>query len=114
MSIDTSVIVKDISTDLARKLKSEGEKVSSDTLNIIVKTVVKEIIQIREYPETFTEEQILEDLDKYYATILRVAEYDYNTIGVEGQNSHSENGVSRSYVNRKTLFGDVYKFVKIF
>lgn len=114
MSIDTSAIVKEVSMDLARKLKDEGEKVNNNTVTVITKTVVRELIQRREYPSTYTEEDILADLDNYYATILKVAEYDYNMIGVEGQKSHSENGVSRSYVDRDSLFGDVYKFVKIF
>lgn len=112
MSIDTTAIVKEVSTDLARKLKEEGESVSTNALNIIVKTVVRELIQRREYPETMTDDAILSDLDNYYATILRVAEYDYNMIGAEGESQHSENGVARQYVDRDKFFSDVYKFVK--
>lgn len=112
MSIDTSVIVKEVSTDLARKLKEENETVSTNTLNIIVKTVVREVIQKREYPDTMSEEAILDDLDKFYATILRISEYDYNMIGAEGESQHAENGVSRQYVDRDKYFSDVFKFVK--
>lgn len=110
--IDTTVIVKEISTDLARKLKDEGENVSTNTLNIIVKSVVRELIQRREYPDTMEEEDILADIDKFYSTIFHVAEYDYNLIGAEGESSHSENGVTRNYVDRNSLFNDVYKFVR--
>lgn len=114
MSVDTTQLVKDITNDLARKLKGDGGSVNSNSLNIIVKTVVRELIQRREYPESMTDEKILADLDNFYATILRVSEYDYNMIGVEGQTSHSENGVNRTYVDRDKLFGEVYKYVKFF
>lgn len=113
VTVDTTALVKDISNDLARKLKGEGENVNQNTLNIIVKSVIKEIIQIREYPKSWTEEDILADLDFYYSTILRASEYDYNMMGAEGEESHSENGVSRKYVDRDSLFSGVYKFVRV-
>ena len=112
--IDTTAIVKEVSTDLARKLKDLGEDVSTNTLNIIVKTAVREVIAKREYPESMSEEDILADLDNYYSTIFHVAEYDYNLIGAEGQESHSENGVNRKYVDRNSLFNNVFTYVRFF
>lgn len=112
MNIDTTVIVKEVSTDLARKLKDLGENVSTNTLNLIVKATVRELIQRREYPESMSEEAILADLENYYSTLIHVSEYDYNLIGAEGQSSHSENGVTRKFVDRDSLFDNVYKFVR--
>lgn len=114
MGADITEIVREVSTDLSRKLKDEGEKVSTNTVNIIVKAIVREFIQKREYPDTMSDEEVLADLEKYYATMLRLAEYDYNMIGAEGQTSHSENGVSRQFVDRNSFFNDVYKYVRIF
>lgn len=113
VNVDVTEIVKEISTDLARKLKGEGENVNPNSLNIIVKTVIKELIQKREYPESWSEEEILADINNYYATIVRVSEYDYNMIGAEGEETHNENGVNRKYVDRDKYFGDVYKFVRV-
>lgn len=113
MNVDITSIIKDVSTDLARKLKGEGENVNPNSLNIIVKTVVKEIIQKREYPNNWSEEQILGDLENYYSTIIKVAEYDYNMIGAEGETKHTENGIDRTYRDRDKYFNDVYKFVRV-
>lgn len=112
VEVDTTEMIKDIVSDLARKLKDEGEDVKTSTLSIIVKKVVKEVILKRNYPDTMSASDILSDLDNHYATIIGVAEYDYNTIGAEGQTSHSENGVSRKFIERNKMFGDVFPFVR--
>lgn len=111
MSLNTASIVDEITNDLTTKLGNDAT-FNEDVLTVIVKSVVREFVQRREYPEDYPEEKILADLDNYYSTMLKVAEYDFNQIGVEGQIGHSENGVSRTYVDRNSLFNDVYKFVK--
>lgn len=110
--VDTTELVKEISSDLARKLKDEGEDVKTSTLSIIVKKVIKEVIQRRNYPGTMKDDDILADLESHYATIINASEYDYNIIGAEGESSHSENGVARTYVDRNKLFGGVFPYVR--
>lgn len=111
MSANITPIVNEVVADLTIKMHNDAT-FDADTLTIIVKAVVRELIQRREYPESYSDASIEADLNNYYATILKVSEYDYNQIGVEGQSSHSENGVSRGYVDRNSLFNDVYKFVR--
>lgn len=113
ITVNFENIQKEVVLDLKHKIDGEGEKVDTNTLNIIVKSVIREIIQIREYPESWDEESIVADLGNYYSTIMKVAEYDFNMMGAEGELSHSENGVSRNYVDRNTYFKNVYKFVKV-
>lgn len=58
----------------------------------------------------YTDDRIEKDLyDNYYDDIKELALYRYNKIGVEGQESHSENGVSRSYIEEKDMFKSVVK-----
>lgn len=54
----------------------------------------KAVILSRRYPFG---EQPLEIEEKYKDLQIRIAVEMYNKRGVEGQTSHSENGVSRSY-----------------
>ena len=54
----------------------------------------KAVILSRRYPFG---EQPLEIEDKYKDLQIRIAVEMYNKRGVEGQTSHSENGVSRGY-----------------
>lgn len=54
----------------------------------------KTVILSRRYPFG---EQPLEIEEKYKDLQIRIAVEMYNKRGVEGQTSHSENGVSRSY-----------------
>ena len=69
---------------------------------------------MRNYGATsYTDEQIQEDLYNFYSVIKRVALYDYNQIGAEGEKSHNENSVSRTWEDRSKLFNGVHAFVKI-
>ena len=111
--VDTSLLENEIVTDLTAELESE-ESFKPSVLAVKVKLAVKEIISKRNYQVSgWNDEKVVEDLYNYYATITNVARYDYNLLGAEGESSHSENGVSRSYVNRDDLFKGVHAFVKI-
>lgn len=111
MNVDITPLVEELKSDLSVKL-SNDPNFDLDVITVIIKTVVREVIQRRDYPETLSDKAIETDLYNYYSLMLRLAEYDYNMIGVEGQESHSENGVNRNYVDRNKFFNDVYKFVR--
>ena len=111
--IDTSALVTEIVTDLTSELSGE-ESFNSAVLTNKVKLAVREIIAKRNYRVTsWSDEKILDDLYNYYATISNVARYDYNQFGAEGESSHTENGVSRTYVTRDSLLKDVHAFVAV-
>lgn len=87
---------------------------NADILAIKVNNAIRELKMKRNYAATsFTDDQINEDLENYYSVIKDVALYDYNHIGAEGEQSHSENSVSRSWVSRDDLFRSVHAFVKV-
>lgn len=104
---------EEIVTDLTTELK-EDDDFSSDILAIKVKNAIREIKSARMYPNSYTDAMIEKDLEtNYYSTIVNLARYDYNQIGAEGEQSHSEGDVSRSWVDRKEFFNGVTPFVKI-
>ncbi len=111
--VDTKSLENEILMDLTAEFCGE-ETFKQEILAVKVKLAVKELIAKRNYSaSTYTEDQILDDLYNYYATISNVARYDYNQLGAEGEKAHSENGVSRTYVDRDELFKGVHAFVKI-
>lgn len=105
-------LTTEVINDLTTELSSEPD-FDSNVLAVKVKNVIKEVIARRNYKvTTFTDDEIATDLNFYhYSTIHDLALYDYNKIGAEGESSHSENGISRHYVDRDKLLGRVYSFV---
>ena len=96
-------IYEDLKTELA---------ISEDTdlsiLKIKVKNAYKEVRRIRNYPDSYEEETVSKDMEKYYSNIRRLALYDYNQIGVEGEISHNDNTGTRTWDSRnKCLEGVV-------
>lgn len=85
-----------------------------DILAVKVRNAIRELKMKRNYAATsFSETDIEKDLYNYYSAIVNVARYDYNQLGAEGEQSHSENSVSRSWVDRDDLFRGVHAFVKV-
>lgn len=108
-----SKALKSLQDEIYEDLVAElGDDVSSDKekgqLLSKVKNAIREVKGVREYPDTYTDDQIAKDMTRYYSNILRLALYDYNQIGVEGQVSHSETGESRSWADRGDCLKGVY------
>ena len=99
--------------DLKTELKNDPN-FDEDILKVKVKNAIRDVRQRRNYgATTYKEDKIAEDLESYYSVIRNVALYDYNQSGAEGQISHDENGISRSWVSRDSLFNGVVAFVKV-
>lgn len=67
----------------------------------------------RNYPSNYTEEMIEKDMKKFDSIIVNLALYDYNKEGGEFQISSSENGTSRSWIDRDKILGKVTPFVNV-
>lgn len=72
-----------------------------------------EIIEKRNYPETYTQDQIYSDVKKFENVMVNLAVYDRSQAGEAYMASYSENGVSRTWKDRNSLLSGVYPFVKI-
>lgn len=71
-----------------------------------------EIIEKRNYPETYTQDQIDRDVQKFENVMVNLAVYDRSQAGEAYMASFSENGVSRTWKDRESLFVGVFPFVK--
>lgn len=115
-------MIKDIVDKLADELiddvkvlltDDEGEP-NESVLKLKLKNAIREVIKARGYLDNHDEEFIENDLQNYIANIIDLTMYDYNQIGVEGEQSHNENGTSRSWKNRNDCLSGICKYVKLF
>lgn len=97
---------EELIADLTIELKDE-DSFDASVLTQKIVNAIREVRNIRRYPSYYSDDQIQRDLYKHYSIIRMIALFDYNWRGADGEKSHSENGVSRSYVDRKTLFNGV-------
>ena len=112
-NIDTSVLVATIVADLSIELSTQPT-FSPEVLESKVKNAINEVMLKRNYKATkYNEEQILDDLCRYYPVIRNVALYDFAQIGAPFEDSHNENSTSRSWVKRESLFASVVAFVDV-
>lgn len=109
--MNETVLIDALFADLADELNSEPT-FKDNVLRAKIKSVVAEVKGLRKYPRTFTEEQVASDLSNYYSNMRNIALYDYNMVGAEWESNHNENGISRSFVDRKTLFCGIMPIVK--
>lgn len=112
MDEEMSVSLQDeLLSDLTSEL--EGEAIfNPSALKSKVVNAIREVKRARKYPPYYTDEQIQTDLYEYYSNIRNIALYDYNKIGAEGESSHNENGVNRSYTDRNKLFSGIIPLSK--
>lgn len=107
-------IEQEIFADLSAELSVSDEKFNEILLLSKVRNAIREVKRARNYPNTYSDSQIEQDMHDYFSNIRNIALYDYNLIGAEGQQSSSENGTSRSYVDRDKLFCGICPFVRVF
>lgn len=100
-------MVDEIIEDLQIELTITDENFNLDLLQLKVKSAYQDVKQVRNYPDYYTEEMIDSDMRKFYSNIVNIARHDYYKVGADYENSHSENGVSRSYQDRDKLFAGV-------
>lgn len=111
--VDISLLQAEIVNELTVELSGEPT-FAAEILELKVKNAIRDVMTARNYSATSkTDEQIIVDLYGYYSTIVNLARYDYNQIGAEGQSQHTENSVSRTWVDRNSILRSVNAFVKI-
>ena len=96
------------------KRKHEPD-LTEDICRAEVKNVVRELKMKRNYAATpMSDDDISQDMENYYSVVRNVAEARCVKMGAEGEQSHSENGISRYYVNEDELWKGVHAFVRVF
>ena len=79
----------------------------------LIKQATEDVKAKRNYPDSYTEEMITEDLKQFEGVIVNLAVYDHSQAGEEFMASFGENGVSRTWKDRDSLFVGVFPFVKM-
>lgn len=103
-------LLKDLRIELADDLHSDSDVA---ILSLKIKNAIREVKQLRNYQKYHNKEFIDEDMQCFYPVVHNLVVYDWNTIGAEGEQSHSENGISRSYVEREKYFAAVIPFTTV-
>lgn len=114
--MDTAMSVgieKEIIAELTIELQGQPT-FNAEVLAVKVRDAIREVKTKRNYSATsYTDTEIEKDLHNYYSVIKKVALYDFAQLGAPFENSHSENSVSRSWVDRDDLLKSVHAFVKV-
>lgn len=88
-------------------------KENNPIIEQLIKQATEDVKARRNYPDSYTDEMITEDLKKFESVIVNLAVYDHSQAGEAFMSSYTENGVSRNWKEREDLFVGVYPFVKI-
>lgn len=107
-------MIEEIVAELMAKLKDEPD-LTEDICRSEVRNVVRELKMKRNYTATsMTDDDISKDMENYYSVVRNVAEARCVRLGAESEIGHSENGISRQYVDEDDLWKGVHAFVKVF
>lgn len=98
---------------LKTRLRQSGISDEDEFLEQLISQAEQDVRLYRNYPDNYTKEMIEKDMKKFDSIIVNLALYDYNQDGGEFQISSSENGTSRSWIDRDKILGKVTPFVQI-
>lgn len=118
--IDSEMTVG-LEEELLAELTEEFERVvpnyDSVVLRLKLRSAMRSIRLARRYfnnPQYYSTEEIIEkDMRNYYENIHDLAIIRYGKIGAEGEDSHAENGITRTYHTEKDCFYGVYPESKV-
>ena len=79
----------------------------------LIKQATEDVKNRRDCPDSYTEEMITKDLKQFEGVIVNLVVYDHSQAGEEFMASFGENGVSRTWKDRDSLFVGVFPFVKM-
>ena len=103
-----SEILADVMVYLGDEVK-ESEK---PVLLILVNRAIRKVCTKR-YPFGYSDEEKDKAVEKYRDTIFEAAVYYWAKQGADGESSHSENSMSRTYNSDDDIFFDVVPMVKV-
>lgn len=79
----------------------------------LIKQATEDVKARRNYPDNYTGEMIAEDLKKHQSVIVNLTVYDHSQAGEAFMASYNENGISRAWKDRDSLFVGVFPFAKV-
>ena len=95
-------------------LKNNGldpDSYDEEYLNLLIETAKSDYIAARNYPKSYTEQQIQEELEKYQLFIVKKAFEAGSRTGQPFATTVTENGTSRTFEKLDDLPKGVFPFV---
>ena len=89
------------------------DKEDNPIIEQLIKQATEDVKAKRNYPDSYTEETTTDDLKQFEGVIVNLVVYDHSQAGEEFMASFGENGVSRTWKDRDSLFVGVFPFVKM-
>ena len=83
---------------------------------LLIDFVIEKYKEHRSYPPSFTDEKIENDMRNHMSTMAMAVVDILVESGAEGETSHSENGINRTYENAyisESIFKNVFPYVNI-
>lgn len=80
---------------------------------LLINRCIAHIKTARNYPSDYTETMISADLDNYEFTIFDLVLSAYNKMGIEGESSHSENGISASFIEDEKNYNGILPIARV-
>lgn len=102
-------LVNEILEDLTTELNLADDS-DIAVLTSKIRNAYREVKRARNYQISHMQEFIDRDMEGFYTNIRELALYDFNQVGAEGQTSHSENGTSRVWKDRRECLNGVFAF----
>lgn len=103
-----SKILDDVKTYLSNEVSDADDPI----LLIFINRAIRKVCNKR-YPFGYTDSQKIAAVEKYQDVIFEATVYYWAKQGADGENSHSENGISRSYQCEDDIYFDIVPMVKI-
>ena len=109
-------MLKNLVSDLISYFNTECADENESLFTLCAKRAINSFRTLRGYPKSFKEDSINKDMENYYYCLFDLAVYWYSKIGAEYENSHSENGTSRSWSSEKEIYAahGVVPFANVF
>lgn len=92
-----------------------GDEVSEADVPVILILIHRAVNKVctKRYPFGYTEEEKKTAVERYQNTIFEATIYYWAKQGADGESSHSENSISRSYESEDKLYYDIVPMVKV-
>lgn len=107
-----SNFVEDVQSKVNEYL--DGEQANVGLLKMLTELAIECFKDAKNYPLSYTDEQIEKDLRKHISRIAYGVVEFYGKVGVEGHKSFSENGITRTYREGFiSSYSDVIPFINV-
>lgn len=113
-NIELDVYLEKLHSEISQRVFEElvldiNPKRESDFAALVIKVAnaEREIKRARQYPIEWSDDQIADDMERFYSNLYELAMYDFNIRGAEGQSQVNENGENRMWVDRRRCLNGV-------